>query len=191
LILSMRLTIKGHLEHKEKIKAKAEDLLAKMHSKKLRKKVYVVNVKRYLKDYPTNKEKRFEGYSNIAAAIKATRYNGIEFFEGMPREVYKTPNGELTFKSNDNKEEFLAYPVGIVPYEWIEYVDPDGDEYSYFPLFFCRFKKVINWKFWLKGVPLMWPYKKITYYKKRAEYKETDHPLDAEYELINENIKNG
>jgi hypothetical protein len=188
LILSKKLTIKGHLEHKDNIKTKAEKLLGKMFSEKLKRKVYLVNVKRYFKDYPANEEKRFEGYSHIAAEIKSTRYDGIEFFAEIPKQVYKKENGKLTFKTVGNEKAFLAYPVGIVPYEWIEHIDPVGDEYGYFPLFFCHFKGKSNWRFWIRLLFFKYPYKQMVYYKKSNIYKEGNDPPDMEYLFIKEHI---
>ena len=78
--LSRKLSNRARLEHKEKIKQKAEELLSEIYRKKLTGEVYLVNIKRYFKDYPSNKEKRFEGYSEIKAEIKATVFDGIEFF---------------------------------------------------------------------------------------------------------------
>jgi len=125
--LSKRLTNKARLKHKENIKNKADKILYRIHSKKLRSKVYLVNINRYFKDYPSNEEKNFSGCSHIAAEIKSTRFDGVEFFAEMPRKVYRRPDGKLSFKKKDYKDEGNAYPVGLVPYEWIDHIDKDGD----------------------------------------------------------------
>lgn len=186
--LSKRLSNRARLEHKDKIKKKAEDLLSKTHRQKLNSKVYLVNINRYFNDYPSNKEKRFEGYSHIRAEIKSTRFDGIQFFSAMPVEVYKKSSGRLSFKGKIEEKVFNAFPVSVVPYEWIEYVDLDGDEYAYVPLFYCHFKGKTNWKFWKRFLFFGYPYKRTDYYKESEVYREGNDPVDMKYSFIDQKI---
>ncbi len=186
--LSKRLSNKDRLEHKEKIKQKAEKLLSEIHRRNLNSEVYLVNIKRYFKDYPSNKEKRFEGYSHIKAEIKSTRFDGIEFFSSMPVEIYQKSNGTLSFKGKRKEKVYNAFPVSIVPYEWIEYIDPHGDEYGYVPLFYCYFKGKTNWKFWKRLLFFGYPYKRTVYYRLSEVYHEGNDPVDMKYRLIDQPI---
>ena len=186
--LSKRLSNRARLGHKEKIKQKAEDLLSEIHRKKLNSEVYLVNINRYFKDYPSNKEKRFEGYSHIRAEIKSTRFDGIEFFSSMPVEIYKKPRGEFSFKGKREEKVFNAFPVSVVPYEWIEHIDLEGDEYAYVPLFYCYFKGKTNWKFWKRLKFFGYPYKRTVYYRESEVYNEGNDPPDMKYRLIYESI---
>jgi len=186
--LSQRLTNKAKLEHKEQIKQKVEQHLSEIYKKKLNSEVYLVNMKRYFKDYPSNAEKRFEGYSHIRAGIKSLRFDGVEFFAEMPVGVYQKPDGKLYFKGKKEEEVFTAFPVGIVPYDWIEYIDLEGDEYAFVPLFYCHFKGKTNWKFWKRLLFFGYPYKKMTFYKKSDVYEEGKDPQDMKYEWISKHI---
>ena len=186
--LSKRLSNKAKLEHKEKIKQIADKLLLRMEQKRLRRKVYLVNINRYFKDYPSNDEKVFGGYSHIRADIKTTRFDGIEFFAEMPVDVFRKQNGKLSFKGSVEEKVFTVYPIGLVPYEWIEYIDIDGDEYSYLPLIYCKFKSRIYWKPWKKFLSLGYPYKNIFYYKECNNHNKRNDSFDIKYELINEII---
>ncbi len=187
--LSIRISNQSKLERKDKIKNIVDELLAKIHQKELRSKVYLVNINRYFKDYPDNQEKLSSGYSHIHAEVKSARYNGIEFFCSMPEQAYVSECGELSLDKKKGKKAFLVYPVGLVPYEWIEYVDPDGDEYGWVPLFYCKFKGRIYWKnWWRKLIPFGYPYKEICYYKKSDTYHEGSDPKDMEWSYV-ENIK--
>jgi len=186
--LSKKLSNKAKLEHKEKIKKKVESLLYEIRNKKIRSKVYLVNLNRYFKDYPSNEEKLFGSYSHIGAEIKATRFDGIEFFTGIV-EVYKNKNGKLTLNNKNGGKSIKVFEVGIVPYEWIDCIDLNGDEYGYNPLVYCHFKGRIYWKFWKRF--LLWfgyPYKKIIYYGESNVYREGEDPLDMKYVLIREEI---
>jgi len=182
--LSKQLSEKAKLEHKEKIKQKAEEL-------KVGREIYLVNVKRYFKDYPSNKEKIFSGYSHIKAEIKTTRFDGIEFFCGI-KEIYRKPDGSLTLNSKSEKtaqEKIKVFEVGVVPYEWIEYVDLRGDEHGFVPLFFCYFKGRRSWKKSLKRLlPFGYPYKEIIYYRESEVYHEGSGPADMKFRFIDEPI---
>lgn len=186
--LSKKLSSRARLEHKEKIKQKAEELLSKIHRQKLSSKVYLVNINRYFKDYPSNKEKRFEGYSHIRADIKSTRFDGVQFFSEMPVEVYQKSNGKLSFSGENKEKVYNAFPVSVVSYEWIEYIDLDGDEYAYVPLFYCYFKGKTNWKFWKRLLFFGYPYKRTDYYRESEVYYEGSDPVDMKYRFIDEPI---
>jgi len=189
--LSKKLSNRARLEHKEKIKLKAEELLSEIHRRKLNSKVYLVNVKRYFKDYPSNKEKIFEGYSHIGAEIKSTRFDGVQFFCGI-KEVYRKQDGGLTFSNKTEtsaQEKFKVFEVGVVPYEWIEYIDLEGDEYAYVPLFYCHYKGKVYWKrSWRRFLPFGYPYKEVIYYRESSVYHEGSDPVDMKYSFLNEPI---
>ena len=184
--LSKQLSNKAKLEHKERIKKKAEEL-------KSGKEVYLVNTKRYFKDYPSNKERMFSGYSHIKAEMKTTRFDGIEFFCGI-KEIYRKPNGGLTLNGESEKtaqEKIKVFEVGVVPYEWIEYIDLRGDEHGFVPLFFCYFKGKRYWKISLKRhLPFGYPYKEIIYYRESEVYHEGSDPIDMKFRFIDEPISN-
>lgn len=187
--LTQKLSNKTKLEHKDLIKRKADELLSKIQIEKLSRKVYLVNINRYYKDYPSNSEKILEGYSHIRADIKSTRFDGIEFFEEMPKLAYKKKDGSLSFNGNKKDKSFNVYSVGIVPYEWIELIDLEGDEYGFVPLFYCHYKGKTNWKFWKRLLFFGYPYKKMIYYKKSDVYEENNDTPDMKYEYISQHIQ--
>lgn len=187
--LSKRLSTRARLEHKEKLKKVAEEILSEIHSKGLNSKVYLVNTRRYFKDYPSFEEKRFAGYSKIRAEIKATRFDGIEFFAEMPKEVYKRKDGKLSFKGEKKNKLFNVYPVGVVPYEWIEYIDPVGDEYGYYPLIYCDFKGRTHWEFWKRLLFFGYPYRNMLYYRLSDVYEKKNDPYDMKYMYVADKIE--
>ena len=71
------------------------------------------------------------------------------------------------------KENFNALEAGVIPYEWIEYVDARGDEFSYRPQFFTQFN----------GADKS-PYKYSTYYKESEVYHEGNDPIDMKWRII-------
>lgn len=176
------------MEHKEQIKQKTDELLSDIHRRKLDGDAYLVNINRYFRDYPSNQEKRFTGYSRIKAEIKATRFDGVEFFAAMPVGIYRKPSGQLSFSSQGNELLFTAFPVGVVPYEWIEHIDLEGDEYAYLPLFYCHFKARTNWKLWKRLLFFGYPYRRLDYYRESEVYEEGNDPVDMKYRRIYEPI---
>lgn len=190
LLLSIKLSSKAKLKHKAKIKKKAEELLSNIQKENLNRKVYLININRYYKDYPSNKEKLLSGYSLISAEIKSTKFDGVEFFDSL-LEVYRKSNGKLSFKGDKDEYVFNVYRVGIIPYEWIEYMDLQGDEYSYRPSFYCHFKGKRYWqRSWKRFLPFGYPYKKLVYYRESDHYTEGKDPADWKYSSIDEPISN-
>ncbi|MFA5446433.1 MAG: hypothetical protein WCX24_00670 [Candidatus Paceibacterota bacterium] len=182
--LTKQLSSRARLERRERIKQIVDKL-------KLGQEVYLVNVKRYFQDYPSNNEKIVSGFSHIKAEIKTSRFNGIEFFCGI-KELYRKADGILTFNENSKgtaREIIKVFEVGIIPYEWIEYVDLQGDEHGFVPLFFCHFKGGRYWKNSLKRfLPFGYPYKEIVYYRESSVYREGNDPVGMKFSFIDEPI---
>lgn len=190
--LTEKLSTRARLEHKDKIKQKVEDLLSEIYKKRLRRKVYLVNMHRYFKDYPANEEKLLSGYSHISAEIKATRFDGVQFFNGI-KEVYRLEDTTLTFSPKEDdviQERFNVFEIGVVPYEWIEFIDREGDEHGWIPLFFCHFKGKRYWQKSIKRfLPAGYPYKEVVYYRESNNYHEGSDPPDWKYIILQEPIK--
>lgn len=182
-ILTKRLSKAAKIEHREAIKQKLAEL-------RLGKEIYLVNIRRYFKDYPSNDEKLFTGYSHIKARFKTTRFDGVEFFDGL-KDAYRKSDGSLTVDHSfkDSAQETIkVYEVGIVPYEWIEHVDLKGDEHGYKPLFFCRFRGRRYWKKSIKQhFPFGYPFKEVIYYQESKTFQVGD-PADWKYNLVQESI---
>jgi hypothetical protein len=188
--LSKRLSSRARLGHKDQIKKKAEELLSKVNRRMSDSEVYLVNLNRYFKDYPSNEKSNFRGYSHIRAEIKATRFDGIEFFAAPPVQIYEKPSGELSLKGEIGEKAFIAFPVGIVPYDWIEHMDLEGDECGGAPLFYCHFKGKMFWKFWNHFSFSKYPYKRTVFYKRSESYNEANDPPGLRYSLVHEAISN-
>lgn len=171
--LSKRLDLKDRLTHKDEIRKRVEPILAQIR-KGISSKSELVNVKKYFSHYPNTNERNRHGYTYLGAELKALRFDGVEFFCGV-REVYKTPDGKLTLKGGEgaSKEDYNALEAGTIPYEWIEYVDAGGDEFSYRPQFFTQFKGKNKY-----------PYKYLTHYKQSEVYHEGSDPMDMKWSRI-------
>lgn len=169
-ILSKKLDFKDKMQHKANI-IKDVDFLLERISKGISHKVEIVNVKKYEKYYPKNGYDR-NGYTYLRSELKSYRYDGVEFWLDIVP-VYRLPEGSLTLKQgfDTKKQNYDVFIVGVVPYEWIEYIDRYGDEWEGLPQFFASFKG--------KG---KYPYRYYKYYIKRNEY-DTRFP-DQQWQLI-------
>lgn len=172
--LSKRINLKDKLLHKENIKEKVENLLIKTR-KEGSSKIELINIKKFENYYPKDNKLNKDGYTYLAAYLKAIRFDGVEFlFRDLTKDVYKK-NDKLTFEKQEGStlEDYQAVGAGLIPYEWIEYIDENGDEFSYRPQFFTLFNSENKD-----------PYKYITYYKKNDKYREGNDPVDFQWTRI-------
>lgn len=171
--LSKKLDVKDKLTHKDAIRKHVAPLLHKIRYDGINSKVELVNIKKYFSHYPTTNKLNKDGYTYLVAELKALRFDGVEFFCGV-KEVYKTSDGKLILKNENNsvKENYNAFEVGVIPYDWIEYVDAGGDEFSYRPQFFTKFNGIKKF-----------PYKYLVYYKESDTYQKGD-PADMKWVTI-------
>ncbi len=186
--LSIRLSDKAKLKHKEEILNKCEPLFSRINKEEQAIKLHLVNTSRYYKDYPSN-DLNIHGYSHIKAELKSARFDGLEFFCSSPEYIYKRKDGKLTTKKEGNKLYCKAFPVGLVPYDWIDHIDISGDEYGYVPQIFCSFKGSIYWKNSLfNKIFRGYPYSKIMYYIESDVFHSNNDPFIMKYMRIKEPI---
>lgn len=114
--------------------------------------------------------KRMDSYPDIETAkkgispwfkveIKGLYHKGVEAFISMPKYIKQDENSKWQFTNHEDKDEkVLAYPVGRIPFDLIEYINWDGDEYYPFPHIYCRFKS-------FKGQP----YESIPFFAKHGD----------------------
>lgn len=169
--LSKKINLKEELNHRSKLKKDIEPLLNKIRNG-TSSRVELINVKKYRTHYPDSNNLDTDGYTYIGAELKALKFDGVEFFCGI-RDVYKNSDGKLTFqKENAVKQDFNVYEAGVIPYKWIEYIDIDGDEYSYRPQFFVRFSGKDKY-----------PYKYLLYYVENKTLNEK-YPTEFKWRMI-------
>ncbi|HSX07525.1 MAG TPA: hypothetical protein VLG11_01395 [Candidatus Saccharimonadales bacterium] len=175
--LSKRLSFQDEMKHGAKIREQVDLLLADIR-KGNSSKIEFINVKRYKKDYPHNNEESRHGYTYQGAELKGYSYDGVEFFNSA-HDGYLDEKGELTIKKTDKQAGFGVLEVGVVPYEWILYIDPVGDDTAYRPQFFTHFKGRIG-----KHGKYRVPYRSFRYYKRNEDYDPKNQPLVMKYSSV-------
>lgn len=167
--LSKKLTFRDRMSNMQEIKKQSYKILNEVRNG-ISRKVEIINTKKYKKHYPHNNDMTKHGFTYLGAEIKGPKYDGIEFFCDMPQCLYIDEDENFTLKKTGKNAEFNVYPVGLIPYEWIEYVDTNGDEFSYRPQLFVQFRG--------KG---KCPYKEVRYYKRSDVFEKDRDPLEMEY----------
>lgn len=168
--LSKRVGLRGRLEHKAYISEKVEQIFVRI-ARGERRRVELINIARYPNDYQGKNERNRHGYMYLGAELKSLRFDGIEFFCNM-RTLYRSSSGQMSLEEKDGfvlSEDTVA-EVGVIPYDWIEFVDTRGDEFSYRPQFFVKFA----------GKEKL-PYRYLRYYAKSKTYTPGTDPLDMEW----------
>lgn len=180
-VLSKKTSKKEELSNIKYLKEETKSIISEAYSSKgSRKKIIIIDVKQINK-YPDT------GYT--AGSIKDANYEGVEVFLPEIHKIYLNKHDKLTLKERNNEFYCEVQVVGIIPYKWIEYIEPHGDEYNSCALrIFCKFKKHnphIKLNFHkdylkLKGLKYLFrinfcyssPYNKFVYYKKNPNYIE-------------------
>ncbi len=124
-LLSRKLGLAQSLEHRSQIQ---ELLRKKIHSDE-NKKVEIVNARRFKHDYFTDNERHpIFGYAYLSGELKGVYVDGVEFIHGI-RHAYRNKAGILSFtKKLSSDKKLTVFEVGVVPYDWIVFINPEGDD---------------------------------------------------------------
>jgi hypothetical protein len=171
--LSQKLELKDKLIHKDNVRNKIEPILEAV-GQRGSSDIELINAKKYFKHYPDDNSLNKNGYTYLKGELKALQFDGVELFCGV-KELYRKPDGRFSLSKEGGaiKENYNVFEVGVIPYEWIEYVDGRGDEFSYRPQFF------INFKGFKKS-----PYKYFKYYIEDNAYCAGREPIDLKWKLL-------
>ena len=124
------------VQHREKLRPIFEKEIFRCRHEKLRKDAIIRHVDR-VDSYPNTDESKSGISPWFKVALVDTYHKGIMVILSAER-LYIDDEQYFNKKGNSAKE-IRAYLVGKIPYEDIEAVNMDGDEYYYFPHIFCHF----------------------------------------------------
>jgi hypothetical protein len=173
--LSRRLGLTDKLSHRTNVQKTMEPLTDWIQKTGQARTVELINTKKYLKYYPQSNVETKDGYTYLKTELKGYRFDGVEFFCEMPKSVYEKADGEYSLSKQDpnQAQAFVVYPVGLIPYEWIRYVEPRGDDTAWRPQFFTDFKGSRKS-----------PYKSIEYYVESDTYYGSSDPFVMKYRRV-------
>ncbi|MFH4511549.1 hypothetical protein WKI32_11235 [Vibrio alginolyticus] len=124
------------VQHREKLRPIFEKEIFRCRHEKLRKDAIIRHVDR-VDSYPNTDESKSGISPWFKVALVDTYHKGIMVI--LSAERLYIHDGKYTNKKSNSTEEIRAYLVGKIPYEDIEAVNIDGDEYYYFPHIYCHF----------------------------------------------------
>ncbi len=124
-ILSRKIGLSQSLEHRSNIQTA---LRKKIHGDE-NKKVELVNARRFKHDYPDDNDKSLIfGYRYLAGEIKGVYVDGAEFIHEI-RHAYQDKANHLSLtKRSSTDKKTTVFVVGVVPYDWIIFINPEGDD---------------------------------------------------------------
>lgn len=126
------------VHHQEILRKKFEEEIDRCRREKLRKDIIIRHVNR-LDDYPHTKEIS-KGISPwFRVSLLDTYHKGILVGLNWGTLTEKTNGLQLTNHNTEETGNIKALLVGEIPYEYIETVNIDGDEYYNFPHIYCHF----------------------------------------------------
>lgn len=149
------------LKRREEFRKEFENKLSRKNQYGVRCEAIIRDIKR-MDSYPDidTTEKRISPWFKVE--VKGLYHKGVEVFISMPEYIESDRDGNWRFTDHKGTEEkVLVYPVGRIPFDLVEFVNWDGDEYYPFPHIYCRFKS-------FKGQP----YESIPFFAKHegSEY---------------------
>lgn len=135
----IKLTPSELVKHNEKYRKIFSEHISDYRSKNYRKDVIIRHVNRS-DEYPNTADKGKGISSWFRAGLVDTYHNGIlvalQFYE-----LIETPEGyRFRDYKKEEKGDIGVYLIGKIPYEFIEEVNFDGDEYYNYTHIFCHYK---------------------------------------------------
>ncbi|MDO9365226.1 MAG: hypothetical protein Q7T58_02630 [Methylotenera sp.] len=125
------------VHHHDSLRQQFEEEIQRCRREKLRKDVIIRHVNR-LDDYPNSQETK--GISPwFKVGLLDTYHKGIKVGLGWEG-LIESPQGlrKADYKAGE-RGELNAMLTGEIPYDFIETMNVDGDEYYYLPHIFCHF----------------------------------------------------
>jgi hypothetical protein len=125
------------VHHHDSLRQQFEEEIQRCRREKLRKDVIIRHVNR-LDDYPNSQETK--GISPwFKVGLLDTYHKGIKVGLGWEG-LIESPQGlrKANYKAGE-RGELNAMLTGEIPYDFIETMNVDGDEYDYLPHIFCHF----------------------------------------------------
>jgi hypothetical protein len=125
------------LRHKEKLRKEITNHLYEINHNNLRRKVIIRDVDR--DDLYPEVDETETGISPWFSVEMAQNYHrGVQVFLGV-KSLVQNDDGSYRFATKSDTDPIKAFHVGEIPYENIDMVNWDGDEYYISPHIYCHF----------------------------------------------------
>lgn len=132
--LGRRLSFRQQRERAHELRVETGKIVGPMHREGLNTKVIVMNVDRYRRDYDGSNDLTWRGWAYHGYDLVEVVHGGIEVSEKVV-DTFTDATGRRSLKPS-NRPAGKALACGHIPWEWIEHIEPDGDEFDGAPILF-------------------------------------------------------
>jgi hypothetical protein len=136
--LGRRLDFRQRMQRRDLLREHANAVLRDAPGTQELREVLIVNAARYERDYDGGNRLTRHGWVQQRAEMLDVRHNGVALVSGVVQ-TWRTSDGRLTLRRGPRSGPNVL-EVGFVPFDWVEHIDPAGDEYRYAPIFFVQFR---------------------------------------------------
>jgi hypothetical protein len=164
--LGRRLSFRQQRERVRELEAKAWEVLGPIRTEGLNSKIIVMNVERYERGYDGGNNMTRHGYAYAGAELIEIVHGGVEVIVRAMASYYDA-EGRRTLAATDKRAPTVI-ASGHIPWDWIEDITPNGDEFDGAPIFFVRYRafgrQPYNFITFREGLPVPFGPNKRDYY---------------------------
>lgn len=136
--IGRRLSFRQQREREHELRADAWKVLKPIRVEGLNSKVILMNVARYKRGYDGRNDFTLRGQAYMGQEIIGIVHGGIEMIADAVYS-YIDADGHRTLTETEEKAPNVI-AVGHIPWEWIEDIVPEGDEFDGSPIIFVNCK---------------------------------------------------
>lgn len=136
--LSRRLDFRTRIQSREELASAARGFAAEMHIEGLNSEVLLLNADTYEKAYDGGNKFTRRGYLQLRAEFAEVQHDGLAFI-GHVTHAWHDSDGHVTLTPTSQRAENVLV-VGHIPFEWIEHINPHGNEFKNAPLVYSHFR---------------------------------------------------
>lgn len=133
--LGRRLSFRQQRERARELENDAWKILGPIRTQGINSKVIVMNVARYQRGYDGSNAMTWRGHAFTGPELIEIVHSGVVVIETAIASYYDGGRRTLT-ETNDPAPAVLK--CGHIPWDWIEHIEPSGDEFDGSPIFFVR-----------------------------------------------------
>jgi hypothetical protein len=136
--LSRKLDFRTRMQTRDELRGLVRTFAYDTENRGHNPEVRVVNADRYERDYDGGNKFTRHGHVQLRAEYLGLRHNGIALIKEI-KSTWLDAEGRRVLRRTDTPAENVL-EVGLVPFENIEHIDPDGNEYGHVPIIYARFR---------------------------------------------------
>lgn len=139
--LGRRVDFRSRMRRWDELRTQTNQLHLTGQTNDLRE-LILMNARRYEKDYDGGNDANRHGFVMGKYELVDAKHNGVELITRVA-ETWVRDDGSLSVRPLSRKSRELGrganvFEVGFVPFDYIEHINPSGDEYRAEPIFFVK-----------------------------------------------------